>query len=64
MAGVENLPEHPTGDGLCAKGRAAPEMTHSPRRLTKPLRRTAPRDAADPGWREISWDEALDEIVQ
>jgi anaerobic selenocysteine-containing dehydrogenase/ferredoxin-NADP reductase len=64
MIGVENLPGHPTGGALCAKGRAAPEMTHSPRRLTKPLRRTAPRDAADPGWREISWDEALDEIVQ
>ena len=38
-------------------------MVHSPRRLTKPLRRTAPRDAADPGWIEISWDEALDEIA-
>jgi anaerobic selenocysteine-containing dehydrogenase/ferredoxin-NADP reductase len=64
MVGVENLHGHPTGGALCAKGRAAPEMVHSPRRLTKPLRRTAPRDAADPGWREISWDEALDEIVQ
>jgi anaerobic selenocysteine-containing dehydrogenase/ferredoxin-NADP reductase len=64
MIGLENLPRHPTGGALCAKGRAAPEMVHSPRRLTKPLRRTAPRDAADPGWTEISWDEALDEIVQ
>jgi anaerobic selenocysteine-containing dehydrogenase/ferredoxin-NADP reductase len=64
MIAVENLPGHPTGSALCAKGRAAPEMVHSPRRLTKPLRRTAPRDAADPGWVEISWDEALDEIVE
>jgi anaerobic selenocysteine-containing dehydrogenase/ferredoxin-NADP reductase len=64
MIGVENLPGHPTGGALCAKGRAAPEMVHSPRRLTKPLRRTAPRDAADPGWTEISWDEALDEIAR
>jgi anaerobic selenocysteine-containing dehydrogenase/ferredoxin-NADP reductase len=63
LIGVENLPEHPTGGALCAKGRAAPEMVHSPRRLTKPLRRSAPRDAADPGWVEISWDEALDEIA-
>lgn len=39
-------------------------MVHSPRRLTKPLRRTAPRDAADPGWAEISWDEALSEVAQ
>lgn len=64
LIGVETLPDHPTGGALCAKGRAAPEMVHSPRRLTKPLRRTAPRDAADPGWTEISWDEALDDIAQ
>ena len=63
LIGVENLPGHPTGGALCAKGRAAPEMVHSPRRLTKPLRRTAPRDAIDAGWKEISWDEALDEIA-
>jgi anaerobic selenocysteine-containing dehydrogenase/ferredoxin-NADP reductase len=64
LTGVETLPGHPTGGALCAKGRAAPEMVHSPRRLTQPLRRTAPRDAADPSWTEISWDEALAEIAQ
>lgn len=64
LIGVEPLAGHPTGGALCAKGRAAPEMVHSPRRLTRPLRRTAPRDAADPGWREISWDEALDEVAE
>ena len=64
LTGVEPLSGHPTGGALCAKGRAAPEMVHSPRRLTKPLRRTAPRDAADPGWAEISWDEALSEVAQ
>ncbi|MDI4232111.1 molybdopterin-dependent oxidoreductase [Bradyrhizobium sp. Arg237L] len=64
LISVESLQGHPTGGALCAKGRAAPEMVHSPRRLTKPLRRTAPRDAADPGWTEISWDEALDDIVR
>ncbi|HVX78560.1 MAG TPA: molybdopterin-dependent oxidoreductase [Bradyrhizobium sp.] len=64
LVGVESLPGHPTGGALCAKGRAAPEMVHSPRRLTRPLRRTAPRGAADPGWTEISWDEALDGIAQ
>jgi anaerobic selenocysteine-containing dehydrogenase/ferredoxin-NADP reductase len=63
LIAVENLPGHPTGGALCAKGRAAPEMVHSPRRLTRPLRRTAPRDAVDAGWKEISWDEALDEIA-
>ena len=63
MVGVEPLPGHPTGGALCAKGRAAPEMVHSPRRLTMPLRRTAPRGAPDPMWEEISWDEALDEVA-
>lgn len=63
MVAVENAPGHPTGGALCAKGRAAPEMVHSPRRLTHPLRRTAPRGAADPGWVQITWDEALGEIA-
>jgi anaerobic selenocysteine-containing dehydrogenase len=53
-------PAHPTGQALCAKGRAAPELVYSPQRLTQPLRRTRPKGDADPGWVEISWDEALD----
>ncbi|HVW56872.1 MAG TPA: molybdopterin-dependent oxidoreductase [Rhizobiaceae bacterium] len=60
---VEPLSGHPTGGALCAKGRAAPELVASPNRLTRPLKRTNPRGAADPGWREIGWDEALDEIA-
>lgn len=57
------LPDHPTGGALCAKGRAAPELLASPLRITQPMRRTAPRDAADPQWETISWDDALDEIA-
>ena len=53
-------PTHPTGQALCAKGRAAPELVYSNERLTRPLRRTRPKGEADPGWVEISWDEALD----
>lgn len=56
-------PSHPTGQALCAKGRAAPELVSSPQRLTRPLRRTRPKGDADPGWVEISWDEALDETA-
>ena len=63
VVGVEVLNNHPTGGALCAKGRAAPEIVASPRRLTVPLKRTRPRDAADPGWVEVSWDEALTEIA-
>jgi anaerobic selenocysteine-containing dehydrogenase len=53
-------PSHPTGQALCAKGRAAPELVYHPERLTHPLRRTRPKGDLDPGWERISWDEALD----
>ena len=62
LIGVEPDPEHPTGKTLCIKAKAAPELVHHPDRLTMPLRRTRPKGEADPGWRAISWDEALDEI--
>jgi anaerobic selenocysteine-containing dehydrogenase len=54
---------HPTGQALCAKGRAAPELVYHPERLTHPLRRTRPKGDPDPGWVRIGWDEALDEIA-
>lgn len=63
LVGVEPWPEHPTGGSLCAKGRAAPELQSHPLRLSKPLRRRAPRGAADPCWQEVGWDEALDDIA-
>ena len=57
---LEPDPTHPTGQALCAKGRAGPELVYHPERLTYPVRRTRPKGAADPGWERISWDEALD----
>jgi anaerobic selenocysteine-containing dehydrogenase len=57
---LEPDPEHPTGQALCAKGRAAPELVYHPDRLTQPLRRTRPKGDPDPGWQRIGWDEALD----
>jgi anaerobic selenocysteine-containing dehydrogenase len=33
LVAVEPWPEHPTGESLCAKGRAAPELVHHPDRL-------------------------------
>src|SRR5262252_866766 len=57
---LEPDPGHPTGHALCAKGRAGPELVYHPERLTHPLRRTRPKGAADPGWEQMSWDEALD----
>ena len=56
---LEPDPAHPTGQALCAKGRAAPELVYHPDRLTHPLRRTRPKGDPDPGWERIGWDEAL-----
>ncbi|MBW1998071.1 MAG: molybdopterin-dependent oxidoreductase, partial [Deltaproteobacteria bacterium] len=51
--------------GVCGKGAAAIMYYHDPNRVTKPLRRTNPDKGigVDPKWKEISWDEALDEIA-
>ena len=57
---LEPNPSHPTGKALCAKGRAAPELVYHPDRLLYPLKRTQPKGDPDPGWKRISWDEALD----
>lgn len=56
-------PTHPTGAAICAKGRAAPELVYHKDRLTRPLRRTRPKGDPDPGWEEITWDAALDQIA-
>src|SRR5919202_434429 len=57
---LEPDPSHPTGQALCAKGRAAPELVSHPDRLRYPLKRTRPKGDSDPGWQRIGWDEALD----
>jgi anaerobic selenocysteine-containing dehydrogenase len=63
LTAIAPMPGHPTGEKLCPKGRAAPELVYHKDRLTVPLRRTAPKGAADPGWQPIEWDAALDEIA-
>jgi anaerobic selenocysteine-containing dehydrogenase len=57
-------PSHPTGKAICLKGKAAPEIVYHRSRLLHPLRRTTPKDAADPGWERITWDEALDAVAR
>jgi anaerobic selenocysteine-containing dehydrogenase len=56
-------PAHPTGRAVCVKGKSAPRILEHPDRLLQPLRRTNPKGAPDPGWEQISWDEALDTIA-
>ena len=54
---------HPTGNALCVKGKEAPAITAHPDRLRYPMKRTKPKGSADPGWRRISWDEALETVT-
>ena len=56
-------PSHPTGKAICLKGKAAPEIVYHRSRLLHPMRRTTSKDAPDPGWEQISWDEALDTVA-
>ncbi|HEX9890273.1 MAG TPA: molybdopterin-dependent oxidoreductase [Nitriliruptorales bacterium] len=60
---LEPDPAHPTGQALCVKGKAAPDVVSHADRLRHPLRRTNPKGAADPGWERITWDEALDTVA-
>ncbi len=60
MVALEPDPSHPTGQALCAKGRAAPELVYHADRLLYPLKRTRPKGDPDPGWQRISWDQAPD----
>ncbi|HMB33697.1 MAG TPA: molybdopterin-dependent oxidoreductase [Methylomirabilota bacterium] len=60
---LEPDPSHPTGQALCAKGRAAPELVYHGDRLLHPLKRTRPKGDPDPGWQRIGWDEALDLVA-
>ena len=63
---IEGNPESAVGKGhLCGKGVSGIVAHYDPNRLKKPLRRTNPQKGIgiDPGWKEISWDEALEEVA-
>lgn len=64
---IEGNPKSPIGRGrLCAKGISGIMFLYDPHRVNTPLRRTNPKKGIgiDPGWKPISWDEAMDEIVE
>ena len=64
---IEGNPESAVGKGrLCGKGVSGLMTHYDPYRVRAPLRRTNPVKGlgVDPGWREISWDEALDEVAE
>src|SRR5512146_993070 len=64
---IEGNPDSAVGQGrLCGKGVSGIMSHYDPNRLKKPLRRTNPEKGIgiDPGWKEISWEEALDEVAK
>lgn len=59
---VKGDPKAPNSKGyICAKGIVRAVDIHHPARVKKPLKRTNPAKGigVDPGWQEISWDEAM-----
>ena len=66
VVNVEGNPDNPQNRGvMCAKGKAGFMNLYNPNRVKVPLKRTNPKKGMheDPGWKEISWDEAIDTIV-
>ena len=51
-----------TGGALCAKGLAAPQIAHDPRRILHPHRRSGPRGSGK--FEQVSWDTALSELAE
>lgn len=47
----------------CTKSQSAIQAAYHPDRLHYPLKRTNAKDADDPGWQRISWEEAISTIV-
>jgi anaerobic selenocysteine-containing dehydrogenase len=63
---IEGNPDSSINKGrLCGKGVSGIMSHYDPNRLTRPLRRTNPRKGLDedPRWKEISWEEALNEVA-
>src|SRR5512145_1363215 len=64
---IEGDPDCPASAGkICAKGQAGLIGLYDPSRVKVPLKRTNPEKGigVDPGWQEISWDEALDLLTE
>lgn len=63
VTNIKGDPASPTNQGMiCARGLSVISGLYSPYRVKVPMKRTNPEKELDndPGWVEISWDEALD----
>ncbi|MFQ5534330.1 MAG: molybdopterin-dependent oxidoreductase [Sphingomonadales bacterium] len=56
---------HPGGGRVCVKAYGLIQKTYNPNRVKRPMKRTNPKKGRehDPGFVEISWDEALDLVA-
>ncbi len=66
VVGIEGDPSNPISQGkLCQRGQSAIFNLYNPYRVTSPMKRTNPRKGLDqdPGWVEISWEEALSAVA-
>jgi anaerobic selenocysteine-containing dehydrogenase len=60
---VKGNPEDPRSQGrMCGKGLSATKILYDPHRLRYPLRRIGERGEGK--WVQISWDEAMDWLVE
>ncbi|HWU38374.1 MAG TPA: molybdopterin-dependent oxidoreductase, partial [Candidatus Acidoferrum sp.] len=67
VVSVEGDPANPVSQGkLCSRGQAAIFNLYNPYRVKAPMKRTNPKKGLteDPGWVEISWEEALNTVAQ
>jgi len=64
---IEGHPTSPSNRGkTCTKAITGIMRTYDPYRVTKPMKRTNPRKGPkeDPGWVEISWEEAMSTVAE
>lgn len=58
--------EHPAKGRVCVKAFGLIQKMYNPNRIKAPMKRTNPNKGIDedPGWVEISWDEALEMVAE
>ena len=56
---------HPAGGRVCVKAYGLIQKTHNPNRILTPMMRTNPKKGRDqdPGFKPVTWDEALEAIA-
>lgn len=53
-----------SGGNCCTKSQSSIQAAYHPDRVLYPMKRTNPKDADDPGWERITWDEAYSTMAE